>query len=472
MHRKSTVAVLLAGLLFASAAVAQPQFVNGLAIAGDTGDRYGTAANDGRAGFFSALYYDPIRGEWWGLSDRGPGGGTLPYDTRVQRFTIDIDPATGAISNFRIVETFKFTNGGPRRTMNGKAPDPSDVLGRALDPEGFVVSPKNGHFLVSDEYGPSLYEFNRKGELVRAFATPDNLIPRNSGTDVPNYASDTGNTAGKRSNRGFEGLAVSPDGQYAFAMLQSAMLDEGGSNGTVNRIVQFDLDTGRAVAQFAYRMDDSSRGRGISALVALNESEFLVLERNNRGLGVGAQLSGADKRVYKIDIEDATDVSDIDLDSGAGYIPVTKNPTVFINLAADTLAALGNEVPEKWEGLTIGPRLGDGSYVLLAGTDNDYSVTQNGSNVQFDVYFRFSDLDPYAGSIQCPLGALTGCVKTTGGQPADLTDEYELLPGVLHAYRVPAADLAGYVLPQGRCLASDARESKNRAPACGRRSPR
>src|SRR5262249_53581467 len=155
-----------------------PLFVNGIAIPGDSADQFGTAVNDGRVGFFSDIYYDPIRNEWWALSDRGPGGGTLPYDTRVQRFTIDIDPITGAISNFRIVETVKFARQGPRNTMNGQAPDPVDVLGNALDPEGFVVSPKNGHFLVSDEYGPSLYEFNRNGQFVRAFTTPANLIPR------------------------------------------------------------------------------------------------------------------------------------------------------------------------------------------------------------------------------------------------------------------------------------------------------
>jgi len=79
---------------------------------------------------------------------------------------------------------------------------------------------------VSDEYGPSLYEFSRRGELVRAFATPANLIPRDAVTGVPNFAADpTTNPAGKRTNRGFEGLAVSPDGQYAYAMLQSAMLE-------------------------------------------------------------------------------------------------------------------------------------------------------------------------------------------------------------------------------------------------------
>jgi hypothetical protein len=77
-------------------------FVNGLAIPGGTGDAFGTSVNDGRLGFFSDIYYDQLRNEWWALSDRGPGGGTLSYDTRVQRFTLDMNPTTGAISNFKI----------------------------------------------------------------------------------------------------------------------------------------------------------------------------------------------------------------------------------------------------------------------------------------------------------------------------------------------------------------------------------
>jgi len=170
------------------------------------------------------------------------------------------------------------------------------------------------------------------------------------------------------------------------------MLDEGGSNGTVARIVKFDMATGDAVAQYAYQMDTSARGRGTSALVAINDNEFYVLERNNRGIGVGATLSGAEKVVYRIDLTSATDVSGIDLDSGAAYVPVTKSASV-IDLDADTLAALGNKSPEKWEGLAIGPKLNDGSYMILAGTDNDYSVTQNDSGTQTDVYFDFTNAD-------------------------------------------------------------------------------
>lgn len=37
---------------------------------------------------------------------------------------------------------------------------------------------KNGHYLVADEYGPSIYEFDATGKQVRAFTTPANLIPK------------------------------------------------------------------------------------------------------------------------------------------------------------------------------------------------------------------------------------------------------------------------------------------------------
>ncbi len=448
---KTTASIALASLVLSGTAAAAPSFVNGLAIPGTTGDQFGTAVNNGRVGFFSDIYYDTHRNEWWGLSDRGPGGGTLSYETRVQRFTLDVDLNSGAISNFQIAETVKFSNLGA--AMNGIAPSPKSVLGNALDPEGLVVHPTSGHFFVSDEYGPSVYEMDRNGAVVKTFTTPANLVPRNALSGVANFADDSGNTAGKRTNRGFEGLALSPDGRFVFAILQSAMLDEGAGNGSVNRIVKFDVTTGTAVAQYAYQMKRSGQGQGVSSLVALNDHEFLVLERNNRGVGVGAEFATADKEVYKIDLTGATDVSTIDLDSGAAFTTVTKSAQ-FLDLDINRIDLDGDgdiesvgKAPEKWEGLSIGPRLNDGSYLLLAGTDNDYSVTQNAGGTQLDVYFNFNAADPYAASIQCPLGAVTGCTFTTGGADASLSAQYSLLPGVLHAYKVSAADLGNYVAP-------------------------
>jgi hypothetical protein len=179
----------LALLLVASSVSAEPTFVNGLVIRGGTlDDTREPGANAGRFGFFSDIYSDPVREEWWSLSDRGPGGGVLDYSTRLIRFTLDIHPVTGRISRFRIKDTIQLTDPdglltgpsnptvGDARALNGLNPgilngNPA-VLGRSFDPEGLVINSRNGNFIVSDEYGPSIYEFNRHGILLRVFETP------------------------------------------------------------------------------------------------------------------------------------------------------------------------------------------------------------------------------------------------------------------------------------------------------------
>jgi hypothetical protein len=452
-------AALALAVAAAAAADAAPTFVNGLTIDAAALDASGgVAVNDGRLGFFSDIYYDAQRDEWYALSDRGPGGGTLDYEVRIHRFTLDVNAQSGAISNFQVQRTFIFRQGA--QALNGLAPAIAAPLGVAFDPEGIVVHPLTGHFIVSDEYGPSVYELTRFGQRVRAYETPANLLPRNAASGVVNYRDDTGNDAGKRTNRGFEGLAISPDGLFVYAMLQSAMLDEGGGNGATARIVKFSALTGRALAQYAYRMEGSSQGRGISALVALDDHELLVLERNNRGLGVDAELSPPNKKVFRIDLTGATDVTDVDLDApGAVFTPVAKEAAtpwldlaLPANLAHASLAALNGVSPEKWEGLTVGPQLADGSYLVLAGTDNDYSVTQNASGLQFDRYFRPSGAS--VERIECDIGTFLNCKSVgangvvVGPVPASFDfGGFDLIPGVLHAYKASAADLDGLVRP-------------------------
>jgi hypothetical protein len=391
-----------------------------------------------------------------GAVGSGAGGGNLHYETRLQRFTVQVDPLSGAISDFRVLQTVVFGQRG--EALDGISPEPFGPLGAAFDPEGVVVNPINGHFLVSDEYGPSLLEINGAGQVVHRYETPANLLPRNAQSGVINYANgEAGNNAGKRLNRGFEGLAISPDGRTVFAMLQSAMLDEGGGNGTFNRIVAFDTKTRRAKAQYGYKMEGSSQGRGISALVALNDHEFLVLERNNRGLGVDGELTPPNKKVFRIDLSGATDVSEINLATGS-FVSVAKiGPWLDLvapaTLASTSYAPLNHVSPEKWEGLAIGPELADGSYLMLAGTDNDYSISQDANTAeQLEVYFAPSGAT--VTRIRCAIGTKTACsfINANGTigaavPPGTNLDAYQRIPGVLQAYKVPAADLQGYVKP-------------------------
>jgi len=205
------------------------------------------------------------------------------------------------------------------------------------------------------------------------------------------------------------------------------------------RLVEFDIATGQSTAQYIYQLESittlnnitpdtaddfsaTSQGRniGVSAIVAINSIDFLVLERDNRGLGIEVTPTPVHKRIYRISLRDATDVQDISLansdDLPSGVIPVSKEP--FIDVLAQ-LTDAKQTVPEKLEGLAIGPRLADGSYAILLGTDNDYSVTQTGAGEQFNV-----------------------CVDTTGTLRDDqvsidegCTDNLALIPGFLMSFK-------------------------------------
>ncbi|MEI2455734.1 esterase-like activity of phytase family protein [Lysobacter firmicutimachus] len=369
-------------------------------------------ANLNRFGFYSDLSYNPRDGYWYALSDRGPGGGVIDYATRVQRLRIPYDRRSGRIGQPIVDKTVLF-HARRRDSLNGLNPQllngDASRLGLSFDPEGLAIG-RNGHFYVADEYGPSLYEFAPNGRLLRAFEIPDNLRPRNAQGALDYVGDRKSVVAGRQDNRGFEGLTLNASGDKLYAVMQDPLVQEGaGNDGRRSRnvrIVEFDLRRGRAGAQYVYRLepiealnaidpstrDDFSatqqgRSIGLSAIHALSDQDFLVLERDNRGLGVEVTAAPLHKRVYRISLRGASDVSQRSLagsnDLPAGVRAVDKAPEV------DLLAALHGagvrDVPEKLEGLAIGPRLRDGRHLVLVGSDNDYSVTQTGAGEQFEV---------------------------------------------------------------------------------------
>lgn len=84
-----------------------------------------------------------------------------------------------------------------------------------------------------------------------------------------------------------------------------------------------------------------SQGRniGISAIIALDTTRFLVIERDNRGMGIDNfpnDPSGrpGSKRVYLINIAGATDVSNVSL-AGTNSLPGSVTPvtkTLFFDI--------------------------------------------------------------------------------------------------------------------------------------------
>ncbi|MBB3193164.1 esterase-like activity of phytase family protein [Roseateles terrae] len=279
-----------------------------------------------------------------------------------------------------------------------------DVNDGRLDPEGIRLSANGLNVYLSDEYGPDLYIFNRAtGQRVRTLRLPPELtvaVKSARGSDEI-----AGNAVGRVANKGMEGLAISPDGTVLWGFMQSALAQDGGDGARVNRIVQVELATGR-VRQFAYDnyLADTGKTYGSSELLALNSHELLVLERDGKGRGDGSKA--VVKRVYKIDLAGADDVSG--LQGEATLLPLAVKKTLFLDIVS-SLTGYGmaaKQIPAKLEGLAFGPDIvvdGVLKHTLYIANDNDFlPVTADGlANPNQWFVFAFTDAD-LAGSIFTP----------------------------------------------------------------------
>ena len=270
----------------------------------------------------------------------------------------------------------------------------SDPRDARLDPEGIRVSRDGESVYISDEYGPYLYEFDRRsGERVRAFRLPAELAVA---VKAPTGAAEiAGNTAGRVANKGMEGLAISPDGRTLFGFVQSPLIEDGGDGGRANRIVKVDIRSGE-VAQFAYDnvLADKAKAYNSSEVLALNGHELLVLERDGKGLGDDSKADV--KRIYKIDLAGAQDVSGL---SGAdALLAKAVGKTLFLDVAAALKSAglTAAQIPAKLEGMAFGEDVVVGGVVkhtLYVANDNDFIATTPAGNANPNQWFVFSFTD-------------------------------------------------------------------------------
>jgi hypothetical protein len=324
-------------------------------------------------GFGSDITYTGHDNVFIAAPDRGPFDGLtdVQYLDRFHFLHITTDPGA-PFPNIKteLLDT-RFLKSELGETFVGAA----GAFDLRLDPEGIRVSP-HGTFYISDESGPYLLEFNRQAHLLRRISLPSKLAIANPSGN-PN-AELTGNSAGRQANRGMEGLAISSDGRYLFGMMQNALIQDHGLSGldrigVNNRIIKVDLQTGKTW-EYVYVLEAINRGQGACEILAINDHEFLVLERDNRSNLLDPPNPPTRKKIYKIDLTGATDVSDIESlpASGlpSGVVPVSKSSSPFIDLL-DSDFGLAATIPEKIEGLAWGPDLDDGRHVLYVVSDND-----------------------------------------------------------------------------------------------------
>jgi hypothetical protein len=306
------------------------------------------------------------------ISDRGAGDGAVSYRCRFHEVAIRINPDQPQPVTWEVVKT-TLLSGPDREPLIGLAsalPDATPGKPRRFDPEAIRFT-RDNHVLITDEYGPSLTEFDLHGHWVRDWKLPDGFQVAHPAGE-PEMELPPHNTSGRQANRGAEGFAITPDGQTMVILMQGPLiqdgaLDESGKRrGKVVRLVTIDRTTGQAT-QYAYVLE--SAAYGLNEIEALNNHEFLVIERDGKG-----GEKAAFKRIARIDIAAATPL-DSQTVFANGELPGSIRPVEkswLMDLLDPRWGLAGKDFPEKTEGITLGPMLSDGRRSLLITSDNDF----------------------------------------------------------------------------------------------------
>jgi len=288
-----------------------------------------------------------------------------------------------------------FTGRSDNFDPNQNSGDPSDAR---FDTEGLRLSNDGLRIYISDEYGPYVYEFDRlTGARLRSFQFPTCTAPTPSCFFVSTLSSMgaveiADNTEGRVANKGMEGLAITPDGKTLVGIMQNALIQdaaEGKAQGSLLRIVTFDIASGKATHQYGYLL---TTGTGVSEILALNNHELIVDERDGHGRANGDDA--IHKQLFKIDLGNAVDISGMDatavLASNAA-VPKTLFLDIVQVLTANGIAA-GN-IPAKIEGISFGPDVKQGEtllHTIWVANDNDFLETvadANGNQIPNDNQF-------------------------------------------------------------------------------------
>ena len=223
---------------------------------------------------------------WQTMCDRSHGSALPPFTFNT--FTTPPPPACGANPAARILTGFDF------------------------DPESIQVA-GDGTFWFGDEFGPFLLHADRQGRLLQApVAVPGVTSPQNPTLDVLHGEAPT-----VAQSRGLEDLAINPARTRLFAMTEGAV---GTDDPQTLRIREFDLGDqrfsrhvgtlrlempGGKVDLTGLRLQDGTPdpadnpraypaavaptgvgGESAAELTAVNDHQFLVVERDSLGDGV------------------------------------------------------------------------------------------------------------------------------------------------------------------------------------------
>ena len=304
IHNRGKLTRLFVLLLSQMAVVSQAATLTGFAMLpadtftpGPTSGQFIEAINGRQPPFidkqpvqgFSALLKSDS-GSYIVLSDNGFGKRSNSSDYILSIYDIlpDFRTADGGTGSIRVTGITHLDDSQHHLPYPAVREGDRLLTGADLDPETFRKV-ADGSYWIGEEFNPSLLHFSATGVML---APPFKLAGLSS-TDNP-----SGDPATLPRSRGFEGMAISPDGKWLFPMLEGAV--KGAGSGL--NIYTFDIEKQRFqntdAIQPSYRYRLGEGATAIGDFTMFSETSGLVIERDS--------LEGEDaviKRVYKIDFE-------------------------------------------------------------------------------------------------------------------------------------------------------------------------
>ncbi len=230
-----------------------------------------------------------------------------------------------------------------------------------LDAEAIALAPDGTLWLSTEGIShrgilPRVLGFRLDGALVDEIPVPQAYLP--------------GERTGVRSNLGFEGLSITPDGRRLIAAVEAPLVQDGPPSdvdrGGLTRFLVVDLASRGVLVERAYpvepvpdapRPPTAFRVNGVSEILALDTDRVLVVERSFSA-GVGNTI-----RIF------LTDLRTGDAVTGSGSLPADVRPMWKTQIV--DVADLGVD-PDNIEGLSFGPVLPDGRPSLVLVADNNF----------------------------------------------------------------------------------------------------
>ena len=330
---------------------------------------------DTPVGGLSGITYDRGRDRFYAISDDRSRLAPARFYTLK---AVIKNPNNGKVGLQKVeVETVTFLTDPEGKTY------PRDTI----DAEGIALSPQHSVFIssegvVSQGVPPFIREFDlQTGRQQQSLPIPERYIP-----DQPKAKLQT---RGIQNNLGFESLTLNPTGTIPakgepfrlFTATESALVQdrdepvaatsqaEVTEKGAKSRFLHYLLSDGPAtvISEHFYQLDPPPLGavkHGLPEMLALDQGgHFLTLERS---LG----LLGFTAKIYQAATGGATDTSRIASLKGQ----VTTAEPIQKQLLLD-LSTLGISL-DNLEGMTLGPRLADGTQSLLLVSDNNFATQQ------------------------------------------------------------------------------------------------